>query len=46
MRCQCCGEPADSVLETLLGGVSWLCQDCADAVLMNICQGAAGDDQA
>jgi hypothetical protein len=31
MRCQCCGEEADTVLETELCGVSFMCADCSDA---------------
>jgi len=43
MKCTCCGEEADSVLETLASGVSWLCQDCADAAFIQVSysQGAA-----
>lgn len=37
MKCTCCGEEADSVLETLLGGVSFVCQDCADSFFAFIC---------
>lgn len=31
MRCTCCGEEADTVLETPDSGVSFLCGDCSDA---------------
>lgn len=42
MKCTCCGEEADSVLETQASGVSFLCEECADnAFLMIICHGVA-----
>lgn len=41
MKCTCCGEEADSVLETQASGVSMLCTDCAESVFFTICQGAA-----
>lgn len=38
MRCQCCGEEADSVLETPASGVSLLCQECSESIFTIICQ--------
>lgn len=31
MKCSCCGEEAEAILETEPSGISWLCQDCSDA---------------
>lgn len=31
MRCECCGEDAESALETVAAGLSFLCGDCADS---------------
>lgn len=44
MKCSCCGEEADSVLETQASGVSWLCTDCAESVFFTICQGVASNE--
>lgn len=30
MKCTCCGEEADSVLETQASGVSFLCFECGE----------------
>lgn len=36
MKCTCCNEEADSVLETQASGVSFLCQECADSIFVLI----------
>lgn len=42
MKCTCCNEEADSVLETQASGVSWLCEDCADSIfVLIVSQGVA-----
>lgn len=30
MKCECCGDEAESALETASAGVSFVCGDCAD----------------
>lgn len=42
MKCSCCHEEADSVLETQASGVSFLCFDCSEFLFSTyISQGAA-----
>lgn len=36
MKCTCCGEEADSVLETQASGVSFLCEFCADQAFIHV----------
>lgn len=36
MKCTCCGEEADSVLETQASGVSFLCELCADLAFIAV----------
>jgi len=36
MKCTCCGEEADSVLETLASGVSFLCEECGELLFLSI----------
>lgn len=37
----CCGEEADSVLETPASGISFLCSECSGFAFTVICQGTA-----
>lgn len=40
MKCQCCHEEADSVLETQASGVSLLCEECSESIFtVIVCQG-------
>lgn len=42
MKCTCCGEEADSVLETQASGISLLCEECSESIFTVIlCQGVA-----